>query len=99
MSELLTCANCTYEIDEVSAQGYCNNCQNAYDLGKESLKINKENLERYLTDLSNSYAENSDYMRTKVESAYAQGVRQTVSHAFGLLNGSISVAYVRQGAN
>ena len=61
------------------------------------MKISEENLERYLSDLSNSYAKDSDYMRSKLESAYAQGVRQTVSHIFGLLDGSISVAYLKEG--
>jgi hypothetical protein len=63
------------------------------------MKINEQDLERYLSDLSNSYAEDSDYMRSKVESAYAQGVRQTVSHVFALLNGSVSVVYMKEGAN
>jgi hypothetical protein len=63
------------------------------------MKISEQDLERYLADLSNSYAEDSDYMRSKVESAYAQGVRQTVNHVFGLLNGSISVVYMKEGAN
>ena len=60
------------------------------------MKISEQNLERYLIDLSNSYAEESDFMRTKVEKAYAQGVRQTISHVFGLLNGEISVAYLEK---
>jgi hypothetical protein len=60
------------------------------------MKISQQDLERYLAELSNSYAEDSDYMRSKVESAYAQGVRQTVSHVFGLLNGSISVIYTKE---
>jgi hypothetical protein len=63
------------------------------------MKIREQDLERYLSDLSNSYAEDSDYMRSKVESAYAQGVRQTVSHIFALLNGEISVVYMKEGAN
>ena len=57
------------------------------------MKISEYDLERYLIDLSNSYGEESDYMRNKVESAYAQGVRQTVSHVLDLLNGSIQVVY------
>ena len=61
------------------------------------MKIREQDLERYLSDLSNSYAEDSDYMRSKVESAYAQGVRQTVSHIFALLNGSVSVVYMKEG--
>lgn len=60
------------------------------------MKIREQDLERYLRDLSESYAESSDYMRSKVESAYAQGVRQTVSHVFGLLDGSISVIYTEK---
>jgi hypothetical protein len=60
------------------------------------MKISEQNLERYLKDLSDSYAENSDYMRTKVERAYAQGVRQTVSHVFALLDGSVSVVYMEK---
>ena len=63
------------------------------------MKIKEQDLERYLSDLSNSYAEDSDYMRSKVESAYAQGVRQTVSHVFALLNGSVSVVYMKEGDN
>lgn len=63
------------------------------------MKISEQDLQRYLSDLSNSYAEDSDYMRSKVESAYAQGVRQTVSHVFGLLNGSISVAYMKEASS
>jgi hypothetical protein len=62
------------------------------------MKISEYDLERYLIDLSNSYNQDSDYMRTKVESAYAQGVRQTVSHVLDLLNGSVSVAYMKEGA-
>ena len=29
------CKNCDYESSELSKLGYCHNCQNAYDLGKE----------------------------------------------------------------
>ena len=58
------------------------------------MKISEENLERYLLELSNSYSADSDYMRKKVESAYAQGVRATVSHVLALLNGSVSVVYM-----
>jgi hypothetical protein len=58
------------------------------------MKISEENLIRYLVDLSDSYSADSDYMRKKIESAYAQGVRQTVSHVLALLNGSVSVAYM-----
>jgi hypothetical protein len=36
LSDYLTCSNCTYEVDEASELGYCQNCQRAYDLGKES---------------------------------------------------------------
>jgi hypothetical protein len=35
MSEILTCSNCGYEIDEASSQGFCSNCERAYQLGKE----------------------------------------------------------------
>jgi hypothetical protein len=58
------------------------------------MKISEENLTRYLLDLSDSYSAESDYMRKKVESAYAQGVRQTVSHILALLNGEVSVVYM-----
>ena len=34
MSELLTCNNCAYEIDEASKIGLCDNCQRAYELGE-----------------------------------------------------------------
>jgi hypothetical protein len=34
VSELLTCANCAYEIDEASKIGLCDNCQRAYELGE-----------------------------------------------------------------
>lgn len=36
LNNYLTCENCTYEVDEASELGYCQNCQRAYDLGKES---------------------------------------------------------------
>ena len=36
MSDLLTCANCAYEIDEVNGQGLCQTCQKAYELGRDS---------------------------------------------------------------
>jgi hypothetical protein len=36
MSNLLTCANCAYEIDEASEQGYCQNCQRAYEIGRNN---------------------------------------------------------------
>ena len=29
------CKNCGYEVTELSELGYCQNCQRAYDLGKE----------------------------------------------------------------
>jgi hypothetical protein len=58
------------------------------------MKISEENLVRYLVDLSDSYSADSDYMRKKIESAYAQGVRQTVSHVLALLNGEVSVLYM-----
>ncbi len=35
MSDLLTCANCAYEADEVTGKGLCQTCQRAYDLGRE----------------------------------------------------------------
>lgn len=31
----MRCKNCGYEIDEVSKQGFCWNCERAYQLGKE----------------------------------------------------------------
>ena len=34
VSNLLTCANCAYEIDEASKIGLCDNCQRAYELGE-----------------------------------------------------------------
>ena len=30
-----TCANCAYEVDEVTSHGFCDTCQRAYDLGRE----------------------------------------------------------------
>jgi hypothetical protein len=60
------------------------------------MKIKEQDLERYLSDLSKSYPENP---KSKLESAYAQGVRETVSHIFALLNGEVSVVYVKEGAN
>ena len=60
------------------------------------MKISEQDLERYLLDLSNSYAEDSNQKQSKLESAYAQGVRETVSHVFALLNGSVSVAYMKE---
>ena len=63
------------------------------------MKISEQNLERYLLELSNSYSADSDYMRKKIESAYAQGVRDTVSHVLALLSGSVSVAYMDKEAN
>ena len=60
------------------------------------MKISEQNLERYLLELSNSYGADSDYMRKKVESAYAQGVRATVSHVLALLNGEVSVIYMEK---
>jgi len=35
MTDLL-CANCAYEIEEVSKQGFCSSCERAYQLGRES---------------------------------------------------------------
>ena len=58
------------------------------------MKISEENLIRYLLDLSDSYSADSDYMRKKIESAYAQGVRQTVSHVLALMSGEVSVVYM-----
>ena len=58
------------------------------------MKISEENLIRYLVDLSDSYSADSDYMRKKIESAYAQGVRQTVSHVLALMSGEVSVVYM-----
>lgn len=63
------------------------------------MKISEQNLERYLLELSNSYSADSDYMRKKVESAYAQGVRATVSHVLALLNGEVSVIYTEKEAS
>ena len=34
MSDLLTCANCAYEIEEASEIGLCDNCQRAYEMGE-----------------------------------------------------------------
>lgn len=31
----MNCKNCGYEIDEASEQGFCDNCERAYQLGKE----------------------------------------------------------------
>ena len=31
----LACANCAYEVDEVTSRGFCDTCQRAYDLGTE----------------------------------------------------------------
>ena len=31
-----TCANCAYEVDEVTSLGFCDNCQRAYDIGSRS---------------------------------------------------------------
>lgn len=33
--ENIKCKNCGYEIDEASEQGFCDNCERAYQLGKE----------------------------------------------------------------
>jgi hypothetical protein len=60
------------------------------------MKISEQDLERYLLDLSNSYAEDSNQKQSNLENAYAQGVRETVSHVFALLNGSVSVAYMKE---
>jgi hypothetical protein len=30
---MINCKNCGYEIDEASSQGYCDNCERAYQLG------------------------------------------------------------------
>jgi hypothetical protein len=32
----IKCNNCTYEIDEASNQGFCDNCERVYQLGRES---------------------------------------------------------------
>ena len=29
------CKNCGYEVSELSELGYCQNCQRAYDIGRE----------------------------------------------------------------
>ena len=63
------------------------------------MKISEQDLERYLIDLSNSYNNESDYMRTRIEKGYASGVRQTVSHILALLNGSVSVVYTDKEIN
>jgi hypothetical protein len=63
------------------------------------MKISEQNLERYLLDLSDSYSADSDYMRKKIESAYAQGVRQTVSHVLALMSGEVSVVYMDKEVN
>jgi hypothetical protein len=39
MSELLTCNNCAYEIDEASKIGLCDNCQRAYELGERESEL------------------------------------------------------------
>ena len=57
------------------------------------MKIREQDLERYLMDLSDSYAADSDYMRTRTEIAYSQGVRNTVSQVLALLSGESSVIY------
>jgi hypothetical protein len=57
------------------------------------MKLSDYALERYLVDLANSYAEESDYMRTRLERGYASGVRETVNHVLALLNGEVSVIY------
>lgn len=31
----MNCKNCGYEIDEASERGFCDNCERAYQLGKE----------------------------------------------------------------
>lgn len=31
----MNCKNCGYEVDEVSKHGFCDNCERAYQLGKE----------------------------------------------------------------
>ena len=33
--ELLKCTNCAYEIDQANERGFCDNCERAYQLGKE----------------------------------------------------------------
>ncbi len=38
MSDLLTCVNCAYEIDEASEIGLCDNCQRAYEMGERASK-------------------------------------------------------------
>jgi len=40
MSDLLTCVNCAYEIDQASKIGLCDNCQRAYEMGeRESERV------------------------------------------------------------
>lgn len=34
--EVIKCKNCGYEIDEASKQGFCDNCERAYQLGRGS---------------------------------------------------------------
>lgn len=63
------------------------------------MKLSDYALERYLIDLANSYAEDSDYMRTPLVRGYASGVRETVNHVLALLNGEVSVIYTDNGAN
>jgi hypothetical protein len=29
-----TCANCAYEVDEVTSRGFCDTCARAYEIGK-----------------------------------------------------------------
>ena len=63
------------------------------------MKLSQYEMERYLIDLSNSYAEESDYMRTRLERGYASGVRETVSHILALLNGEVRVIYSSKEAS
>jgi hypothetical protein len=63
------------------------------------MKLSEQKIERYLVELSNSYAEDSDYMRTRLEKGYAQGVRETVNHVLALLNGEVSVIYTEKEAS
>ena len=34
MIDDILCSNCGYEITEASDQGFCSNCERAYQLGK-----------------------------------------------------------------
>ncbi len=43
------CNNCGYEVAEVSELGYCQNCQRAYDLGREGKQVK----EKIISELEN----------------------------------------------